>query len=234
MNRKEGIVKKVKPEGGFGFIETNFGPDIFFHASTLGKDRFDSLIIGQMLEFDIETTYKGLVAKNITFLSEAPNLHLYKKEHGLFESSHEKTRDQVVFVQLPIASQWYRTREEAEADARQFALKLRANALLNKKWQKEKRKSDHNNYIYNVHKITADACLVAKKDLQGTLSQVDLEAQAEAMRDTLERFKSEYKIKTGRSIYDSIEMTSEKVSKPGAVIFGIIFFFLFIIMMLSN
>lgn len=224
MSRKEGVVKSLKPVSGYGFIETGFGADVFFHESALGKARFNSLKVGQPLEFEIKVTYKGLEAINIKPLIESSTLRLYKKEYRLFEGSKESIENKIVFARLPIVSQWFKTIEEAETDARQFALKLGANALLCKQRQKDQKKSDHNNYIYHVHRITAQACLIAKKDLQGNFSKADLEAQALAMENTLEQFKSEYETKMGRSIYDSADMTSEKVSQTGAIIFGIVFF----------
>ncbi|MGM7319732.1 cold-shock protein [Idiomarina sp. ST10R2A5] len=229
MSRKEGVVKSLKPVSGYGFIETGFGADVFFHETSIGKTQFNSLKIGQPLRFEIKVTYKGLEAVNIELLKESSTLRLYKKEYGLFESNKKDIENKVVFTRLPVVSQWFKTIEEAESDVRQFALKLGANALLSKQQQKDKRKSDHNSYIYHVYRVSAEACLVAKKDFQGDFSKADLEAQASAMESTLEQFKSEYERQLGRSIYDSADMTSEKVSHSGGIIFGVIFFTIILI-----
>lgn len=64
-----GTIKKIKYEGGFGFIKTDEqGPDIFFHAKRLRKVNFDDLKEGQRVEFSVEESEKGLIAFNLNLI----------------------------------------------------------------------------------------------------------------------------------------------------------------------
>jgi cold shock CspA family protein len=50
-----GIIKSVKADRGYLFIEQKNGPDIFAHVSTLqGGLEFNEQLQGQRVEFDIE------------------------------------------------------------------------------------------------------------------------------------------------------------------------------------
>lgn len=56
-----GVIKKIKLEGGYGFIKADNGlPDIFFHAQKLGNIRFDDLQEGMKVTVEIEQAEKGL------------------------------------------------------------------------------------------------------------------------------------------------------------------------------
>lgn len=50
----KGTVKKLIRERGFGFIQTEEGPDIFFHHTAVAQSGFDTLAEGQEVEFDKE------------------------------------------------------------------------------------------------------------------------------------------------------------------------------------
>ena len=50
---------------GFGFIKTEEEKDLFFHSNDLQGLAFESLQVGQEVEFEVERTEKGLNAKNV-------------------------------------------------------------------------------------------------------------------------------------------------------------------------
>ena len=54
-----GVVARIVRDRGFGFIRTEGGSEIFFHASTLPSGVFDSLGEGQLVEFEVETDPRG-------------------------------------------------------------------------------------------------------------------------------------------------------------------------------
>lgn len=49
-----GTIKKLVPDKGFGFIQTQDGQDVFFHHSSVADQQFDSLTEGQRVEFTVE------------------------------------------------------------------------------------------------------------------------------------------------------------------------------------
>jgi len=64
----QGTIKKIIEHRGFGFIATEGeSDDIFFHRSQIqGNLVFEELNEGQTVEFELEDTFKGPQAVNIT------------------------------------------------------------------------------------------------------------------------------------------------------------------------
>jgi cold shock protein len=61
-----GTVKMYDKTRRFGFVVTDAGTSVFFHASQLEKDSFDEKPAqGDRLEFDIEPSDRGPRAVNI-------------------------------------------------------------------------------------------------------------------------------------------------------------------------
>lgn len=65
MDIKHGTVKAVK-EKGYGFIKSESGKDIFFHASRLAGVEFEDLAEGQPVEYLEEEGPKGVMAVDVT------------------------------------------------------------------------------------------------------------------------------------------------------------------------
>lgn len=59
-----GKIKMIKDDKGFGFIERNGQPDLFFHASAC-NGQFDSLRVGQEVSYEERSGEKGPRAENV-------------------------------------------------------------------------------------------------------------------------------------------------------------------------
>ncbi len=66
-----GRVKWFNNEKGYGFIDHQTGEDIFVHYSAIKQDGYKTLTEGQLVEFDLIETPKGLQAINVMATSEA-------------------------------------------------------------------------------------------------------------------------------------------------------------------
>ena len=62
----EGTVKWFSEKKGYGFIEQEDGQDLFVHYSSIDMSGFKTLSEGQKVNFDVEESDRGLVAKNVT------------------------------------------------------------------------------------------------------------------------------------------------------------------------
>lgn len=60
-----GRVKWFNNEKGYGFIDYVDGEDIFVHYSNIRQDGFKTLTEGQMVQFELIRTDKGLQAINV-------------------------------------------------------------------------------------------------------------------------------------------------------------------------
>lgn len=65
----QGRVKWFNNEKGYGFIDYPEGEDIFVHYSAIKQDGYKSLSEGQVVEFDLIETAKGLQAINVLAVS---------------------------------------------------------------------------------------------------------------------------------------------------------------------
>lgn len=66
----QGTIKKLVSDKGFGFIESDGGKrDMFFHVSCLVDVEFDSLQVGQAVEYEIGQGPKGPRAENIRVIN---------------------------------------------------------------------------------------------------------------------------------------------------------------------
>lgn len=56
---------KTKTDKGFGFIKMEDSPDVFFHNSACPNGDFESLEIGQTVQFELQQGEKGPKAANV-------------------------------------------------------------------------------------------------------------------------------------------------------------------------
>jgi cold shock protein len=63
--RITGTVKWFNGSKGYGFIAREEGPDVFVHHSAVMMDGYRNLMEGQMVEFNVEDSPKGLQAVNV-------------------------------------------------------------------------------------------------------------------------------------------------------------------------
>ncbi len=65
-SRQSGTVKWYSIEKGYGFIQCNESKDLFVHESDIRGRSVRILHQGQVVEFAIQQTSKGLKAVNVT------------------------------------------------------------------------------------------------------------------------------------------------------------------------
>jgi cold shock protein len=52
----QGTIRKLVSDKGFGFISSTDGTDVFFHHSIVADGQFDSLEVGQQVEFTVDNS----------------------------------------------------------------------------------------------------------------------------------------------------------------------------------
>jgi CspA family cold shock protein len=60
-----GTVKWFNDSKGYGFIEQPGGGDVFVHFSAITSEGFRTLSEGEVVEFELRETEKGLQASNV-------------------------------------------------------------------------------------------------------------------------------------------------------------------------
>ena len=62
----KGIVKWFSDKKGYGFIEQEGGRDVFVHFSSIDMPGFKTLAEGEKVDFEVEESDRGPVAKQVT------------------------------------------------------------------------------------------------------------------------------------------------------------------------
>jgi len=80
--RKDGTVKWFSPSKGFGFIEQDFGDDLFVHQSEIRQSGFRYLSLGDRVEYEVGSGKKGPVALKVirTIPADPEKYETYIKE----------------------------------------------------------------------------------------------------------------------------------------------------------
>lgn len=65
----QGVVKWFNSEKGYGFIQSDEGPDVFVHYSAIQSDGYRSLEQDQRVEFEISQGQKGPQADLVKVLT---------------------------------------------------------------------------------------------------------------------------------------------------------------------
>jgi len=65
-----GVVAKLFPDRGYGFIESEDGQEIYFHQNSVLGARFDKLVIGTRVRFAEEDGDKGPQASTVHIVGE--------------------------------------------------------------------------------------------------------------------------------------------------------------------
>ena len=68
---KVGKIKWFNNEKGYGFVEGENDEDIFVHYSAIKQEGYKSLSEGQIVEYELLETEKGLQAINVKEVSNA-------------------------------------------------------------------------------------------------------------------------------------------------------------------
>lgn len=66
-----GKIKWFNNEKGYGFIDGEGKEDIFVHYTAIKQDGYKTLSEGQMVEYELVETGKGLQAANVKEVSKA-------------------------------------------------------------------------------------------------------------------------------------------------------------------
>jgi len=67
----KGKIKWFNNEKGYGFIEYKENEDIFVHYSAILKDGYKTLNQGDIVEFNLIETTKGLQAQHVQTINQA-------------------------------------------------------------------------------------------------------------------------------------------------------------------
>jgi len=73
--RPYGWVRKLVPEGGYGFLETPDGQEIYFHQNSVINENFNKLEIGTKVYFAQEMGEEGPQASTDRVVGKESNLH---------------------------------------------------------------------------------------------------------------------------------------------------------------
>ena len=65
---QKGTVKWFNADKGYGFITGEDGQDVFVHFSAINGEGYKSLDEGQAVSYDVEQSYRGPQAANVTTL----------------------------------------------------------------------------------------------------------------------------------------------------------------------
>ena len=66
----KGIIKWFNNEKGYGFITGSVDEDIFVHYTAIKQDGYKTLSEGQIVEFNLIKTDKGLQATNVKTVNQ--------------------------------------------------------------------------------------------------------------------------------------------------------------------
>jgi CspA family cold shock protein len=69
VEKYEGRVKWFSNRKGFGFIEREQEDDVFVHFRAINQDGYRSLEEGDLVEFEVVESPKGLRAENVSKLN---------------------------------------------------------------------------------------------------------------------------------------------------------------------
>ncbi len=62
---ERGTVKWFNNEKGYGFIKREDGPEVFVHYRSIMMEGFKKLKTGELVEFEVQQTPRGVQAVNV-------------------------------------------------------------------------------------------------------------------------------------------------------------------------
>jgi len=148
-----GCIKKILPQEGFGFIETEAG-DVFFHKSQCLS--FNSVCKGDFVRFEVKETAKGKAATNIA-MSDSVRIKQLADTFIFTKDNAPKFGE--VIQRKRIQTNWYSDPNKARESLKALAKKAGCNAVLNIECKKTSIAKGYN-YYGTIHSYFADLCMV--------------------------------------------------------------------------
>ena len=185
----QGTIRSFIEEKSFGFIDGEDGKSYFVHATSF-KDpsQIAKLCDGATVSFDATPTVKGYKAKFCSLVD--PNVSVsYREPDDFVTSKTNQVRDWEVvdLSNWEVHSSLDQSIDDALACAKQNAIQIGANALLNLTYYKTR--GSQGNYIYSIHHYCGRAATVAARHARGTTEKskfVGLDRRAAELKDQLD------------------------------------------------
>lgn len=173
-----GEVRTCLPEKQYGFIKGEDGRDYYFSFSALrDKTQIERIAEGALVEFEQKATPKGYRAEQVLF-SDARNLKYSEPDEVLVSRN-----DCIKGWEIIERGEWIvhgssrDSSDDAKRDLIRAARQVGANALIECDYSKttgSEPGTGKGTHYYTIHNFRARVVIVAKKDMNGSLSQDDL------------------------------------------------------------
>ena len=189
-NRKSGTIRSYSSSKAYGFIDGDDGQSYFFHISKVDASDRDEINSGKFVTFDDMPTPKGMAAKHVKLLNDAPVLYTSPDPSSGFIISKSEScgSGNHVISKLGRVTIEHRDPNEAIDILRDRAIDAGCNALVN---LKKGRRTGHawtSSYKYTIHIVSAEPALVKK--LKRTIDVEKATASKKALHEEIEALKA--------------------------------------------
>ncbi|QIZ76824.1 cold shock domain-containing protein [Ferrimonas lipolytica] len=162
--KKNGTIKKVLADEGFGFIKCKgLQKDVFFHKSK--NSTFSKLKSGQLVEFDLFKTAKGYEARNMEVCETTT---IEQKVNGFIFTKNHKPKYGTVTRSTYIESPWFNSPQEGRNYLEKAAKHAGCNAILSLACERQERSKGGNHYgtyhSFNGYMAVVTENVAIKKD----------------------------------------------------------------------
>lgn len=150
-----GFIKKILQAEGYGFIETeNNNLSVFFHKTA--SNTFESLQVGELVEFSIVDTPKGKAAKDVTKLKSS---FIRKLAKGFTFTKRSNPDYGNVIYRKTVKTNWFCSPVKARDSLRDIAHEAGCNAVFNMTCKRKVIAKGYN-YFGTVHEYKAEIAIV--------------------------------------------------------------------------
>lgn len=173
-----GEIRTYLPEKQYGFIKGEDGRDYSFSFSAIrDKSQIERVAEGALVEFEQKATPRGYRAERILF-SDARDLKYSEPDEVLVSRN-----DCIKGWEIIERGEWIvhgssrDSSDDAKRDLIRAARQVGANALIESEYYKttgSESGTGKGTHYYTIHNLKARVAIVAKKDMNGSLSHDDL------------------------------------------------------------